>query len=325
MRLPVGQLGTQANPISLGDAKPYHLPDWHSLSHPQRLTVLRNIATGRGRDPRMATLAVQIVRKSGAKPRQYKDQAAAILKWVQDNVYYVNEPGERLQDPLYTLKAGYGDCDDLSLLLCSLYESLNLPWKFVLSGRSKDGQKLRYIEGNPVPDGVTWVHVYAMVGTPPFTPTIWYFCEPTVRGVPLGWDVISGDRSYLPEMDKPYKGPPKFAIPLKANRNYRPAPLPAQHQRSPAYEMGYGQTGPMVGGSISASMAMEDGHDNKWLDWEKIVPAIVTGVAVSVSTSILLDWINGRGMWEGSGHVFFRAVKATAPAQQSILAGGGER
>lgn len=325
MRLPVGQLGTKANPISLGDAKPYHLPDWHSLSHPQRLSVLRQIATGRGRDPRMATLAVQIIKKSGAKPRKYKDQAEAILKWVQHNIYYVNEPGERLQDPLYTLKAGYGDCDDMSLLLCSLYESLNLPWRFVLSGRSQDGKKLRYIEGNPVPDGVTWVHVYAMVGTPPFSPSIWYFCEPTVRGVPLGWDVISGDRSYLPEMDKPYKGPPKLAIPNKAPTAFKPAPLPGEANRSPAYEIGYGQTGPMVGGAMSASMTMEDDQpDNKLLDWEKIVPAVVTGVVVSVSTSLLLDYINGRGLWEGKGHVVERALTLVGPVQQSLFASGGE-
>lgn len=319
MRLPVGNLGTQVNPITLGDAKPYHMPDWHNLSHPKRLTVLRKIATARGRDPRMATVAVKILRKARVKPRDYKNQAAAILKWVQDNIYYVNEPGERLQDPLYTLKAGYGDCDDLSLLLCSLFESLNLPWRLVLSGRSASGQKIRHIEGNQDPAGAVWVHIYAMVGTPPFNPSIWYFCEPTVRGVPLGWDVISGDKSYLPEMDKRPSGPPKLAIPLRASASHKPVPLPAVDNRSPAYEMAYGQAGAMAGGAIGASLAVAE-EEEKWFDWGKIATAVVTGVAVSVSTSLFLDWINGKGLWENSGTILHRVVKTSEPVQQSVFA-----
>jgi transglutaminase-like putative cysteine protease len=155
--LPVHELNTSANELNLGSAKVYHLPDWHKLSHPERLGVMRQIAKMRGRDPRIAKLALSIIRRSGAKPRQYEKQASALLKWVQNpkNCYYINEPGERLQDPIYTIKVKHGDCDDMVLLLCCLFEAVNLPWKQVLSGQGPKG-KIRYIEGERVPSGVAW-------------------------------------------------------------------------------------------------------------------------------------------------------------------------
>jgi len=112
-----GQLRTRTNRLAASQPKVYHMPQWDGYGDPKRLDVISRIAESRGRDPQIATLAVNILRKSGVKPRQFKKQAAALLKWVQDHIYYVNEPGERLQDPLYTLKVGYGDCLPESTLL----------------------------------------------------------------------------------------------------------------------------------------------------------------------------------------------------------------
>ena len=236
-RLPVEQLGAKANEIELGDAKAFHLPEWGSMSHPQRLAFMRQISMMRGRDPRIAKLAVSILRQYGAGPRQYDRQAAALLKWVQDpkNVFYVNEPGERLQDPIHTIKVGHGDCDDQVILLASLYESVGLPWRFVLSGRAKNGEKLRHIEGEQLPPDVRWSHIYLCVGTPPFNPVRWYFAETTIVGVPLGWDVVSGDHSYLPEMSTSGEEV-RFRIPGPAPVGFKPGIAPSAANRSPAYE-----------------------------------------------------------------------------------------
>ncbi len=197
------QLPVKSNPIPLTQPKLHHIPNWGALSDVERLRVIRSIAMQRGRDPRIITQAVDIIRAAGVQPREYKRQAAALLKWVQNpkNVYYINEPGERLQDPLFTIRAKLGDCDDMALLLCAFFEAINLKWKLVLSGRQRGtNAKKRYIEGMQMPVGVNWAHIYCTVGTPPFNPTEWYFCEPTVQNVPLGWDVIDGDHSLLPEM-----------------------------------------------------------------------------------------------------------------------------
>jgi hypothetical protein len=207
--------GARARPVTLKGPDTYHLPAWGAMGDPRRIATLRRIVLEYGRDPRVATLAVQIVRGDRsvwrkrramrAEPREYKKQAAALLAWVQTHIYYVNEPGERLQSPEYTLRVGYGDCDDMAILLAAFYESLRLPWKFVLSGGNpRTRQPVRWIEGQPLPPGIKWSHIYVTVGRPTFTPKLWSFAEPTLRGAPLGWDVVAakqrGESIPLPEL-----------------------------------------------------------------------------------------------------------------------------
>jgi hypothetical protein len=333
--LPVHQLKTNAKELQLeAGQKVYHLPDWHSLSHPERLVVIRQIAMMRGRDPRIAQLAVKILKDAKAKPRDYKGQAAAILQWVQNpkNVYYVNEPGERLQDPVYTMKIGHGDCDDMILVLSALYESIGLPWKLVLSGRDKGtGKKVRYIEGSPIPQNCSWVHIYGMVGDRPFQPGKWYFTEPTVDGVPLGWDVIDGDASYLPEMGKAPIGNPKIVRLGKKPRGTKVAPLPPRENRSPAYSMGYGDALPatsskpsnaplpQAGATVAGSVASTVSGGEPGINTREIMLAITTGIAIAVGTNILQSWLMGEGRWQGKGTVMDRVSGYVDRVSQNSL------
>lgn len=309
-RLAVRQVKPNAKALNLGNAKVYHLPDWHKLSHPQRLRVIRKIAMQRGRDPRIAQLAVSIIKDAGIQPRNYIGQADAILRWVQDpkNIYYVNEPGERLQDPIYTIKQGHADCDDQVLVLCALFESVGLPWKLVLSGRNARG-KIRHIEGQQVFPGTRWTHIYCMVGDRPFRPSTWYFAEPTVHGVPLGWDVVSGDHRYLPEMAKPTKGPARIAPSPMAAPGHVPAALPPAGRRSPAYDAAYGSA--LIPIAVGASVAEEvEADDKDGVNWRKLGAAIFTGVAVSVGTTLVLDWVKGKDLWADSGSLPARLKQA---------------
>lgn len=87
------------------------------------------------------------------------------------------------------------NCDDLAICLATLGESVRLPWRFVISGRSTKGERVRYVEGTgPVPRDVVWSHIYLCVGWPPFQPSKWTFAEPTLD-VPLGWDTIAGRKT----------------------------------------------------------------------------------------------------------------------------------
>lgn len=216
-----------ARPIALDAPRTYHLPRWGQMSDPQRLAFLRSVAVQRGRDPRIREIAFRLV--AGIPERDYPRQAAAILKAVQPGgplMAYINEPGEVLQDPLYTLKVKAGDCDDAALLLAALFEAVRLPWRFVLSGRAfavtdpptrpadpgiawPSGPRMRWVEGTRYPPGrVKWGHIYVVVGWPVFTPRQWAWAEPTVRNAPLGWDVTSHmertGKSMLPELGDPY-------------------------------------------------------------------------------------------------------------------------
>jgi len=246
----------EARPVPLDTPKVHHLPSWAGMSDPQRLAFLRRIVSHAGRDPRIATLAVKIMREAGVEPRSYKQQAAAILKWVQRNIYYVNEPGERLQDPLYTLRVGYGDCDDMALLLASLYESLRLPWKFVLSGvMPRTKEKVRYEEGSgaPAPNAM-WSHIYLKVGWPPFTPSKWEYAEPTLKSAPLGWDVVSA---------------------------HGPAAIPEMQLAG----------GTVQAGAAAAAASASDDDDDALFGghfWRQVTKAVAIGVATTVLSSVVL-------------------------------------
>ena len=116
-------LNTPARRLDLDNPKVYDLPAFDGYQDPKKLDVLARLAEQSGRDPALATLAVQIFRSYGVQPRDYKGQAAALLRWVQNNIYYVNEPDERLQEPKYTLRVRYGDCFPAdTLLLTDNYE-----------------------------------------------------------------------------------------------------------------------------------------------------------------------------------------------------------
>lgn len=190
-------LGTPAIPVSLDGPQVHHLAGWERLSHPQRLAALREMVEQAGRDPRVRDAAIRILRDAAVQPRDYPGQVDALHRWVQREIYYVNEPDEVFQDPLFTLEKRYGDCDDQQILLMSLYESIALPWRFVISGYKTSwfGKKtpFRYIEGQPFPLGSHgYDHIYGMVGYPPGEPRQWKFVEPTIPNVPAGWDVVAG-------------------------------------------------------------------------------------------------------------------------------------
>ena len=261
---PLPQIGAKVNPIELPQPKTYHIEGWGAMGDRQRLKVIRQVALRRGRDPRIATLAIQIIREAGVAPRDYKGQAAALLKWVQDpkNCYYINEPGERLQDPIYTLKVKYGDCDDMALLLCSMFEAIKLEWKLVISGRSRvTGQKLRHVEDGYMPPQVQWSHIYCAVGTPPFKPTKWYFCEPTLNGVPLGWDVVRGSTDALPEMG-------------------------GKGLSGPDLGSGAGGAGAAAGAAVASSLEEASG---KPINWKNLGVAVMTGVVTSVTAQVIME------------------------------------
>lgn len=211
-------LGVPALPVTLDGPRVHHLAGWETMSHPRRLAALREMVEQAGRDPRVRDAAISILRAAGVEPRDYPGQVDALHRWVQREIYYVNEPDEVFQDPLFTLEKRYGDCDDQQILLMALYESIALPWRFVISGYKTSwfGKKtpFRYIEGTPFPIGSTgYDHIYGMVGYPPGDPTKWKFVEPTIPGAPAGWDVVAAAiaRDALAGVDDDALLPPKAA------------------------------------------------------------------------------------------------------------------
>lgn len=74
--------------------------------------------------------------------RQSRKQAITCLQnWVRDNIIYVYDPNgaEWLQTPPETLSIGTGDCDDKTLLLLSLLESIGFETELLAVGGSGAG------------------------------------------------------------------------------------------------------------------------------------------------------------------------------------------
>jgi transglutaminase-like putative cysteine protease len=145
-----------------------------------------------GRDARLRAFVVKhVLAPAGVTfpSRQFKGQARAILSWVQRNIAYLNEPGELIQGPWQTLKVAHGDCDDMSLLVAAMAESLGLGNRFVLGGKTSSGRSVRWAEGTKGPPmGAKFFHIFADLGWPALKPTTWMSAEPTMN-VPLGHDV----------------------------------------------------------------------------------------------------------------------------------------
>lgn len=97
--------------------------------------------------PALRNLAVLII--AGLPHKAYADQAAAVHRWVQQNIQFVRDVRgiETLTPPAYLLRTRAGDCDDQSMLVASLLETIGLPTRIVVGGPSPE----------------TFVHVWAEV------------------------------------------------------------------------------------------------------------------------------------------------------------------
>jgi hypothetical protein len=71
----------------------WHLPAWGRWSDRKKIRFLRKMITEYGNDPKMRWRTVEVLRKYGVAQHDAKGSAAALLKFVQDEIYYTCEPG----------------------------------------------------------------------------------------------------------------------------------------------------------------------------------------------------------------------------------------
>lgn len=93
----------------------------------EELSYLRDVVEKWRGAPLIRNLAVDIIRSTGTAPKDKKSQALAIGQHVQNAIYYVHEMPERFQTPAETLRLQAGDCDDTTVLVCALLESIGIP------------------------------------------------------------------------------------------------------------------------------------------------------------------------------------------------------
>lgn len=117
-------------------------------------------------DPLIRRQALEIV--AGLPQRDYLPEVKALHAWVRDRIRYVHDIRgvETLHTPRFLLTQRQGDCDDKSVLLASLLESIGVPTRFAALGLT--------------PDRLSHVLVEARIGTR------WLPLE-TTEAVGAGW------------------------------------------------------------------------------------------------------------------------------------------
>jgi transglutaminase-like putative cysteine protease len=98
------------------------------------LRLMRLIVRYCKRDPLVRDLALRLVRP--LPQRDYLAEVRALHAWVRDHIRYVKDVSdiETLHTVRRLLKQGQGDCDDKSVLLATLLESIGHKTRFAVIG-----------------------------------------------------------------------------------------------------------------------------------------------------------------------------------------------
>ena len=99
------------------------------------LKLMSKIVKQYKKAPEVRELALSIV--SNVPEKNWVNEAKAILRFAQQKIRYVKDIRgvETLHTPIQILRLGQGDCDDKSILIASLMESLGHPTRFMAVGK----------------------------------------------------------------------------------------------------------------------------------------------------------------------------------------------
>lgn len=133
----------------------------------QTVRLMRQLVEQGKRSPEIIKAARSIVYLQPEKSELH--EINALFEYVRDQIRYTRDvyDVETLSDAVKTLQCKCGDCDDKVILLCSLFEAVGYPTRFVVGGYS---------------DASVFEHVYCQVDSGSF----WIDCDPTEPHL-LGW------------------------------------------------------------------------------------------------------------------------------------------
>lgn len=118
-------------------------PDVHRLTIPSgyrgTLATLSHIAgliRQGAKDFAVRRQAVAILRGRGVRAKDYLAEIKSLFEWVQSHVRYTRDTYrvELLHSPRRMLELRAGDCDDMTILLGALLESVGHPVRLVITG-----------------------------------------------------------------------------------------------------------------------------------------------------------------------------------------------
>lgn len=125
-------------------------------------------------NPELRFLAEDIVQH--CKNKDYKCEINSIYNWVRKNIRFTRDPYrvEMLRDPLVNIERGNGDCDDHTIILNSLLQSIGHPTRVVLVASRKKHPDI-------------FNHVFTEVAVDTTEGRKWIPLDTTVSYAKVGW------------------------------------------------------------------------------------------------------------------------------------------
>lgn len=175
-------LGRATETTHSGDMKLTHYRSEMPIE--ERVGLLQDLTAKSVKDPKMRKLALGITR--GCPARDGSCEARAIYNWTKKNIRYTGDVGphklsrtgpvegvDLFQSAARTAEFGGGDCDDHSILNCTLALLNGLHCRFRVTSPSKKR-------------GDNYTHVYAVAGLPKNNPRKWVALDSTLPGRKYG-------------------------------------------------------------------------------------------------------------------------------------------
>lgn len=149
-------------------------------NNPQtNLRRIREMIEEGKRDPMVRAQALRVLAGSGIRARDRAGEAAALLRWVQSNFTYRSdilnvETLHSARTLLRMKESGIpaGDCDDFSILIASMAESVGIPSRLATTQTIEPG---------------SWSHIYPEL----LVNGRWLAADATNANAPLGWEAKS--------------------------------------------------------------------------------------------------------------------------------------
>jgi len=126
----------------------------------QTVSMMYRLVDQGAKDPYINALALAIIKAANPRPYDFAAQRRALFAWVQKNIRFVRDISgvETLRTARETAMRGAGDCDCMTVLICSLLKTTGNPIRITTIQTHTDDPDFSHVFGE-VYDGRRWVVV----------------------------------------------------------------------------------------------------------------------------------------------------------------------
>lgn len=147
------------------------------------VALIKSLALAGSKSPDVKIAAINILSDAGINDgRARNPSAVALARWIGREIQFFRDPKgtETLQTPQKTIEFGYGDCDDMSILLAAMLMSIGIEVRFRIVGKDRPGHI--YVEAL-VEAGWLGLDPVARAGIDPHPSTLTTFKIEGYRGI----------------------------------------------------------------------------------------------------------------------------------------------